>query len=249
MILEKRLANGMSSTWSAEVTSEQKRILSRLIENMVLVHGGSFDMGSTDSDAYDDEVPVHRVTLSNYCIGKYEVTQEEWKAVMGSNPSEFKGDNLPVERVSWNDCQEFIGKLNALTGLCFRLPTEAEWEYAARGGNHSKGYQYSSSNNIGDVGWYRGNSEDMTHPVGEKLPNELGLYDMCGNVWEWCSDWYNKNYYSSSHSNNPTGPDSGSYRVFRGGRWCDYVRYCRVSTRNYIMPSDADGYLGFRLAL
>ena len=246
MSLEKKLANGMSATWSAEVTSEQKQILSRLIENMVLVHGGSFEIGSTDSDAYGDELPIHRVTLSDYRLGKYEVTQEEWKAVMGSNPSASIGDNLPVERVSWNDCQEFIGKLNALTGLCFRLPTEAEWEYAARGGNRSEGYKYSGSNSIEVVAWYDANSWSKTHPVGKKLPNELGLYDMSGNVYEWCSDWYGA--YSSSSSSNPTGPDSGSNRVGLGGSWVHEARYCRVSYRGGYMPTDTHGYLGFRLA-
>ena len=203
-------------------------------------------MGSTDSDAYYDERLIHRVTLSDYRLGKYEVTQEEWKAVMGSNPSFFKGDNLPVERVSWNDCQAFIRKLNALTGLCFRLPTEAEWEYAARGGNRSEGYKYSGSNHIGDVAWYDANSGGNTHPVGKKLPNELGLYDMSGNVYEWCSDWYGA--YSSSSSSNPTGPDRGSYRVFRGGNWYGGAGCCRVSNRHSGTPASSNSHFGFRLA-
>lgn len=186
--------------------------------NMVWVDGGTFRMGATSeqgSDAYSDEKPVHSVTMSSYYIGKTEVTQALWKAVMGSNPSEFKGDNWPVESVSWNDCQAFIRKLNALTGQNFRLPTEAEWEFACRGGNNSRGYKYSGSNYIDNVAWYDGNSGDKTHPVATKSPNELGIYDMSGNVWEWCADWYGD--YSSGRQTNPKGPYGGSYRVSRGG--------------------------------
>ena len=213
--------------------------------NMVFVEGGTFQMGSNDSEAYDKEKPVHSVTLSDYYIGETEVTQELWKAVMGSNPSSFKGSKNPVELVSWNDCQEFIKKLNQLTGKNFRLPTEAEWEYAARGGNKSRGYKYSGSNTISDVAWYCDNSSDETHPVGTKSPNELGLYDMSGNVWEWCSDWYG--YYSPSSQRNPTGPTSGSYRVHRGGGWCSFARYCRVAYRDYWTPDYRHDHLGLRL--
>ncbi|MBQ3247459.1 MAG: SUMF1/EgtB/PvdO family nonheme iron enzyme, partial [Alistipes sp.] len=171
---------------------------------MVFVKGGTFTMGATaeqGSDADSDEKPAHSVTVSNFYIGKYEVTQAQWEAVMGKNPSRFKGDNLPVERVSWNDIQKFIEKLNAKTGKRYRLPTEAEWEYAARGGNQSKGYKYSGSNDIGSVAWYTDNSSSPTHPVGQKQPNELGLYDMSGNVYEWCSDWHGS--YSSGSQTNP----------------------------------------------
>ena len=221
---------------------------------MVKVEAGTFMMGATSEmkDSYDDpdsdEKPVHQVTLTNdYYMGKYEVTQALWQAVMGSNPSNFKGDNLPVEEVSWNDCQEFISKLNSLTGRKFRLPTEAEWEYAARGGKKSRSYQYSGSSNISDVAWYDGNSVNKTHPVGTKQANELGIYDMTGNVWEWCSDWYG--FYSSSSQTNPTGADSGSSRVFRGGSWYGNARYCRLSFRD-CTPPDCRGYnLGLRLAL
>ena len=166
---------------------------------------------------------------------------------MGNNPSKFKGDNIPVEQVSYEDVQEFITKLNQKTGKTFRLPTEAEWEYAARGGNKSKGYKYSGSNNLNDVAWYDGNSNSKTHPVKTKQANELGLYDMSGNVWEWCSDWYG--VYSSSSQTNPQGPNSGSYRVLRGGGWFNDARYCRVSNRSDSYPSGSSDGSGFRLAL
>ncbi|MBR7028214.1 MAG: SUMF1/EgtB/PvdO family nonheme iron enzyme, partial [Bacteroidaceae bacterium] len=188
---------------------------------MIAVEGGTFLMGSPESDADtdDDEKPQHEVTLSNYYIGETEVTQELWETVMGSNPSEFKGPKLPVENVSWDDCQTFIGKLNAQTGKTFRLPTEAEWEYAARGGKKSKGYTYSGSNTIGNVAWYDGNSGGTTHEVSTKQANELGIYDMSGNVLEWCQDWYGATYYENSSTTAPQGPASGTYRVLRGGSW------------------------------
>ena len=217
---------------------------------MVKVEGGTFMMGATSEmkNPNSNEKPVHQVTLTNdYNMGKYEVTQALWQAVMGSNPSEYKGDNLPVETVSWNDCQKFISKLNSLTGRMFRLPTEAEWEYAARGGKESRGYQYSGSSNISDVAWYDENSGSKTHPVGTKQANELGIYDMTGNVWEWCSDWYSS--YSSSSQTNPTGSDSGSARVSRGGGWFNDASYCRLSVRFYYTPDFRLDILGLRLAL
>ena len=217
---------------------------------MVKVEAGTFMMGATPEmeKPNSDEKPLHQVTLTNdYYMGKYEVPQALWEAVMGSNPSAYKGDNLPVEMVSWNDCQEFISKLNSLTGRKFRLPTEAEWEYAARGGKKSRGYQYSGNSNITDVAWYDGNSGSKTHPVGTKQANELGIYDMSGNVYEWCSDWYGS--YSSSSQTNPTGADSGSFRVFRGGGWGIYARGCRLSYRYIFTPDDRRSYLGLRLAL
>ena len=219
---------------------------------MVYVSGGTFTMGATSeqgSDAYDREKPAHSVTLSGYYIGKYEVTQELWKAVMGSNPSYYKGDNLPVEQVSWNDVQEFLRKLNAMTGKRYRLPTEAEWEFAARGGNSSRGYKYSGGNSIGSVAWCKDNSGSRTHAVGTKSPNELGIYDMSGNVLEWCQDWYNSSYYGSSPRTNPQGPNSGSFRVYRGGSWNGGAGSCRVSNRTFITPGNRYGDLGFRLAL
>ena len=218
---------------------------------MIAVEGGTFLMGSPESDteAYDDEKPQHEVTLSNYYIGETEVTQELWETVMGSNPSKFKGPKLPVEKVSWDDCQEFILKLNEKTGKTFRLPTEAEWEYAARGGKKSKGYTYSGSNTIDDVAWYVDNSGETTHEVGTKQANELGIYDMSGNVWEWCQDWYGETYYENSPSTDPLGPDSGSDRGLRGGsRWYD-ARDCRVAIRGIDSPGDRDSDSGFRLAL
>ena len=217
---------------------------------MVKVEAGTFMMGATSEmkDPYDDEKPVHQVTLTNdYYMGKYEVTQALWQAVMGKNPSYFKGDNLPVNYVRWKDCQRFISKLNSMTGRKFRLPTEAEWEYAARGGKKSRGYQYSGSSNISDVAWYDGNSGDKTHPVGTKQANELGIYDMTGNVLEWCQDWYGS-YYSSSQTN-PTGAISGSRHVNRGGSWAKNVRRSSPSCRYGAIYVDRDLDLGFRLAL
>lgn len=218
--------------------------------DMVEVRGGTFRMGAIsehDSEAYDREKPVHSVTLSSYYIGKTEVTQELWQAVMGSNPSIFNGENLPVEYVSWNDCQEFIRKLNSMTGQNFRLPTEAEWEFACRGGNNSRGYKYSGSNYVDNVAWYCDNSGDKTHLVATKSPNELGIYDMSGNVYEWCSDW--RGGYTSGAQTNPKGPYDGSYRVNRGGGWYLSARCCRSSNRNSISPDYRCDDLGLRLAL
>ena len=225
---------------------------------MICVESGSFTMGATSeqgSDADSDEKPTHPVTLSTYYIGETEVTQELWQAVMGSNPSHFSGAKRPVECVSWNDCQDFITKLNAKTGRKFRLPTEAEWEFAARGGTKSRGYKYAGSNTIGNVAWYwdnipsqsSGNTGYGTQNVATKQANELGLYDMSGNVWEWCQDWYGS--YSNSSQTNPTGPNSGHYRVYRGGSWYYLARRCRVSSRPDFTPSNRNDYLGLRLAL
>ena len=242
----------LNPRWSSSVTSSQRAVLERLVENMVKVEGGTFTMGATaeqGKDAYYSEKPAHQVTLSDYYICKYEVTQAEWEAVMGTNPSyfKFKGDNRPVEFVSWDECQEFIKKLNSLTGLNFSLPTEAQWEYAARGGNRSLGYKYSGSKNLKDVAWYNKNSGRETHPVGMKQANELGLYDMSGNVWEWCSDWYGS--YSSNSQTNPTGAASGSDRVRRGGSYYFGAGYCRVSDRYYNTPDHRSSNLGLRLVV
>lgn len=212
---------------------------------MVGVQGGTFQMGS--NDGMDDEKPIHNVILSSYYIGQTEVTQVLWKAVMGSNPSNWKSDNLPVENVSWNDCQTFITKLNQLTGEHFRLPTEAEWEFAAKGGRQSRGFKYSGNTNIDYVAWYDGNSGSKTHPVATKSPNELGIYDMSGNVWEWCQDWYGN--YSISAQTNPTRPTSGSDRVVRGGSWGHDAGGCRSACRTYDAPGDRVSYVGLRLVL
>ena len=218
--------------------------------DMVRVKAGTFTMGATREmeNPYDDEKPIHQVTLTNdYYIGRYEVTQALWKAVMGNNPSKYEGDNLPVEQVSWDDCQEFISKLNIITGKTFRLPTEAEWEYAARGGKKSRGYQYSGSNNISDVAWHEDNSDSKTHAVGTKQANELGIYDMSGNVNEWCQDRYG--FYSSSSQVNPTGSNSRYNRVYRGGSWFNNAGFCRSSYRRSNTPDNCNSYLGLRLVL
>ena len=217
---------------------------------MIAVAGGTFTMGATSEQKrpYDDEKPTHTVTLSDYYIGETEVTQELWAAVMGSNPSRFTGNmQRPVECVSWDDCQTFIRKLNELTGANFRLPTEAEWEFAARGGRNSRGYQYSGKRKLGRVAWCYDNSSDTTHPVKTKSPNELGIYDMSGNVSEWCQDWWGD--YSSSSQTNPTGPSTGSRRVYRGGSWSISARRCRSAYRRSNAPDNGNMHLGLRLAL
>ena len=222
---------------------------------MIDVEGGTFQMGSNDSYAYSNEQPIHQVTLSSFSIGETEVTQALWYAVMGAKPTSSNswsttyglGDNYPAYYVSWNDCQTFITKLNQLTGKTFRLPTEAEWEYAARGGNKSNGYTYSGSNTIDDVAWCLTNHNGSTHNVATKAPNELGIYDMSGNVWEWCQDWYGS--YSGGSQTNPSGPSSGSNHVTRGGSYSSIATYCRVANRGNSSPTTTYDSLGFRLAL
>ena len=217
---------------------------------MIWVEGGTFIMGASDDDTHaaDRDKPAHQVTLGSYFIGKTEVTQALWQVVMGKNPSEFK-KNLqnPVEKVSWKDCQKFVKKLNELTGKNFRLPTEAEWEYAARGGKWSSGYIYFGSNKLDDVAWYKSNSAGTTHPVAQKSPNELGIYDMSGNVMEWCQDRFGS--YSGELQTNPQGPSSGSERVFRGGSWLLIDWYFKVSHRASTDPSTTRNDIGLRLAL
>jgi len=248
MLINEKLTEKVVTATETKTTINQ---VSAIEPEMVFVKGGSFTMGATSeqgSEAESDEKPAHRVKLSDFYIGKYEVTQEQWEAVMGDNPSNFKGDpNCPVEQVSWNDVQKYITKLNQLTGKSYRLPTEAEWEYAARGGTNSKSYKYSGSNTLNIVAWYYDNSNSKTHPVGTKNPNELGIYDMSGNVWEWCNDWYG--LYPSSSQTNPQGPSSSSNRVFRGGSWSYSARRCRVSDRYGALPGDRYDILGFRLVL
>ena len=215
----------------------------------VFVKGGCFQMGDTFGDGEANEKPVHDVCVGDFYLGVYEVTQAQWKRVMGSNPSYFKkGGNYPVEQVSWNDAQGFIERLSRQAGRKYRLPTEAEWEYAARsGGKREKYAGTSGKNELGDYAWYTSNSGGSTRPAGQKKPNGLGLYDMGGNVWEWCADWYTEGYYRNSPKNNPTGPDAGQFRVLRGGSWFDNARNVRASYRYGYNPSDGDDS-GFRLA-
>ncbi len=244
---------------------------------LVFIKGGTFQMGSNSAEAGSDEKPLHSVSVSDFFMGKYEVTQKNWQAVMGNNPSSFKGDNLPVENIEWYDAIEFCNKLSQKKGLQpyytidrtikdknnlnknnyddrkwtimftgsngYRLPTEAEWEYAARAGQE---YKYAGSDYIDGVAWYEENSDKKTHAVGQKTPNAWGLYDMSGNVWEWCWDWYSSSYYAVSPSTNPAGAISGSYRVLRGGSWDYSAEYCRVGDRDYSLPYSSFHY-GFRL--
>ena len=213
--------------------------------HMVYVKGGSFEMGATPeqgNDAYADEFPVHTVTLDDFFIGKYEITQWQWMMLMGaefarlvvedsSNTIDGVGANYPTYYVSWERAELFCQRLSAVTGRTYRLPTEAEWEYAARGGQHKDGTKYSGDNDSKKVAWRFLNSDGVVHPVGQKKPNGLGLYDMSGNVWEWCSDWYSPNYYSVSPTHNPKGPETGAFRVKRGGSWRFKQNSCRVSRR------------------
>ena len=246
---------------------------------MVFVEGGTFQMGDTFGDRYYSEKPVHSVTVGSFYMSKYEVTQKQWKDVMGSNPSFFKGDNLPVEQVSWYEAVKFCNKLSSKEDLTpcytidksrkdpnnlnpsdkikwtvtcnwnangYRLPTEAEWEYAAKGGNKSKGYKYSGSKTIDAVAWYESNSDNKTHAVGSKQANELGLYDMSGNVYEWCWDWYDRSHYGKSAATNPQGAAEGSFRLLRGGSWHNNDNYCRVANRDFNYQNYRYNNTGFR---
>jgi formylglycine-generating enzyme len=218
---------------------------------MIVVKGGCFQMGDTFGVGGDNEKPVHEVCVNDFYIGKYEVTQEQWKAVMGNNPSFFSscGNNCPVENVSWDDAQDYINKLSEKTGKKYRLPTEAEWEYAARsGGKQEKWSGTSNFDELEDYAWFLDNSGKKTHPVGKKKPNGLGLYDMSGNVWEWVKDGYDQAYYKKSPKVNPRGPESGASRVRRGGGWVSVPGNVRTAIRAGDDPDVGFSYLGFRLA-
>ena len=255
-----------SNLFGGNNIDEAKKIVHSTEPEMVYVQGGTFTMGCTSeqSDCHARERPAHRVTVSSFSIGKYEITQGQWVKVMGSNPSSFKGDNHPVETVSWNDIvgtsgnsmflngiryyeNGFIYKLNRATGKSYRLPTEAEWEYAARGGSRSRGYKYSGSNNMYEVAWHEDNSGGTSRQVGTKQPNELGIYDMSGNVWEWVSNLWES--YSANSETNPQGPYSGTNRVRRGGGWPSEAQFNRVSYRITDKPDICRDAIGFRVVL
>ena len=253
--------NGILIHWSdtMELSEEQKTVVRNLVANLVRVEGGTFRMGAQsgmpqgdnyDSEARDNESPVHEVTLSDFYLGRFEITQREWRAIMGDelNWSEQygKGDDFPAYNVSRNDALRFLEKLGAMTRLPFRLPTEAQWEYAARGGSNSLHYRFSGSNQVDEVAWHHGNSDDVLHPVGGKLPNELGFYDMSGSLWEWCSDTYGP--YPSAPQTDPLA-DSGSQFVLRGGAWTYLHAYCRTTCRDAYDSDAISVAVGFRVAM
>lgn len=226
-----------------------KERIEELVKNFVYVDGGTFLMGSPDSLGDTDAVQ-HSVYVSTFYMQPTEVTQELFELVMDINPSENKAwKDMPVTNVSWEDCQSFTKKINEITGKEYRLPTEAEWEFAARGGAKSQGYLYAGSNNLVEVGWFKDNSGEAIHIVAEKRFNELGLYDMSGNVWEWCSDWYGPYRLDAKGSDNPKGPDNGQRRVMRGGCWNNNVYGCRTAHRVRRDPDSRHGSYGFRLVL
>ena len=248
----------LSGNWEPYAPQTETFTVNGVSFTMVIVEGGTFMMGATSeqgSDGNGRERPVHQVTLSSFYIAQTEVTQALWHAVMNDNPSYFGSPQQPVESVSWEDCQIFIATLNSLTGMAFRLPTEAEWEFAARGGNESMGYKYAGGNDPTSVAWYsyneswelRGTGHHGPHNVATRTPNELMLYDMSGNVHEWCQDWYGD--YSSNALTDPTGPANGTARVYRGGSWYFDEWFCRVSFRNSFSPTYRSYGIGLRLAL
>ena len=241
--------DGILINWNVEeVTEEQQEVIREIVSNMVRVEGGTFQMGSEDELA---EAPVHSVTLSSFRINKFTVTQKQWRVLMGTDPgwnSNYGlGDEFPATYMSYNDCKNFVQRLNTLTGLHFRLPTEAEWEYAARGGKQSHGTLYSGSDNPDEVAWHQGNAGNVLHWPGSLRPNELGLYDMSGNIWEWCSDRYGN--YSADAQTNPTGPSGGNRCVIRGGSFSFEAPYSRVSQRNSLEPGYRSFVTGFRVAM
>ncbi len=251
LLLLSALLMGMLSLQAQTATPAVKHVVVKGVAfNMIRVEGGSFMMGATaeqGSGTDDVERPVHKVRLSSYYLGETEVTQALWKAVMGTNPSHFVDNEKPVESVSWADCQRFIRLLNEQTGLCFRLPTEAEWEFAARGGNRSQNHRFSGSSDVESVAWVLSNSRDATHRVKQKRPNELGIYDMSGNVLEWCQDVLCR--YKNVDAENPCGKAKSEFRVNRGGSFCNSAARCRVSYRNASAYKNSSPILGLRLAL
>ncbi|PKP28327.1 MAG: formylglycine-generating enzyme family protein [Bacteroidetes bacterium HGW-Bacteroidetes-19] len=236
--------------WSRNTTTHQKKLIQELIQELIYVDGGTFLMGCNtpkDTQCVEAEFPSHLVTLDPFFIGKFEITQLLWVKIMDHDPNTYKGNTLPVTSISWDDCQEFIKRLNHITSLNFALPTEAQWEFAARGGIKSKNTPFAGSKEINEVAWYKGNSKLMYQSIGTLAPNELGLHDMSGNVWEWCSDFYGP--YSTEQQKNPKGPESGVNRVYRGGSWLDNQSYIRITTRNCGRPDYKMNCLGFRLIL
>jgi len=221
---------------------------------MVLIPAGEFLMGSPDSDkdASAEEKPQHRVRITKpFYLGKHPVTQEQWEAIMASNPSNFKGPKNPLEEVSWDDCQQFLDKLNAKVGTRnkrFLLPTEAQWEYACRAGSSTKYCFGDDESELGEYGWYMANASDRPQPVGQKKPNAFGIYDMHGNLGEWCQDWYSAGYYANSTTDDPSGPTTGTTCVNRGGGWDRPERYCRSAFRSYYVPEFRLDFVGFRVA-
>lgn len=241
------------------IEEEHQRIMSSFAQNMISVPAGAFLMGATEADMkqvgrIENELPLHQVTLSAFEISAYPVTQEQWQAVMGKNPSRFKSADRPVENVSWHDAQAFCQKLNALVetpgcaSLQFRLPTEAEWECACRAGTQTIWPFGNDPEQLGQYAWFNGNAINQAHPVGKFMPNAWGAYDMLGNVWEWCADWFDEEYYASSPMENPQGPTSGQTRVLRGGAWNNYPNICRSASRNKLAPHIGSYLIGFRLA-
>lgn len=255
--LERETADKLAAEKESQKRSLQEKIAAdKLVAvyntKMVFVDGGSFTMGCTreqEENCFSSERPEHVVNLHPFYLSKYDVTQQQWESLMGTNPSSHQDcPTCPVENVSWNMAMNFIAKLNQLSGKSYRLPTEAEWEYAARGGNKSKKFKFAGSNSIDSVGWYDGNSQHVPQPVGLKMPNELDLYDMTGNVWQWCSDWYSDDYYLHSPAENPLGPSSGEGKVARGGSWLIEAKFCHISFRSKLDPDGTLNYFGFRLA-
>lgn len=245
-IMSKTLTEIEIDAENKDETDTVKRVLPKI--EMVFVQGGKIKIGSIDGQA--DERPVRTVEIKSFYIGKFEITQKQWKMVMQKNPSNFNNcDDCPVEKVCWKDANEFIKYLNKLSKKKFRLPTEAEWEFAAKGGIKSKDFVFSGSNNIEEVAWFRGNSQNKSHAVGSKKPNELDIYDMTGNVAEWCSDWYMEKYYSGAPSENPQGPQNGELKVLRGGSWRSNEAICKNTFRSAFKPNKAFAVYGFRVAL